>query len=160
MDSKVEMYLNRAKTELETAEILFEVSMNGSAKHNFPIAVDATYYSGVISHGYYGVFYSAKAMLLTRKIETGAPEVHRKTLDAFKTEFIDSGLLDAKLLVIYKQMMVRAETLLEIFKTEKKKRGDFTYNTIPQANREPAEESIQNAKEFIKHCHSYLTHIQ
>ncbi len=53
-------------------------------------------------------------------------------------------------------MIVRAETLLEIFKTEKRKRGDFTYNTIPQANVEPAEESIKNAKEFIKHCNVYL----
>jgi len=156
MDSKAEMYLNRAKTELETAEILYTVSHNSKLKANFPISAGATYYSGVISHGYYGVFYSAKAMLLTKNIDTKAPEVHRKTLDAFKTEFIDSGLLDAKLLVIYKQMMIRAETLLEIFKTEKKKRGDFTYNTIPQANSEPAEESIKNAKEFIKHCNSYL----
>jgi uncharacterized protein (UPF0332 family) len=95
-------------------------------------------------------------MLLTKNIETESPEVHKKTLDAFKKEFIDTGLLDAKLLIIYKQMIIRAETLLEIFKTEKKKRGDFTYNTIPQANIEPAEESINNAKEFIKHCNSYL----
>ena len=83
--------------------------------------------------------------------------MHKKTLDAFKKEFIDSGLLDAKLLVIYKQMIVRAETLLEIFRVEKKKRGDFTYNTIPQANMAPAEESIKNAKIFIKHCNSYLS---
>jgi hypothetical protein len=47
---------------------------------------------------------------------------------------------------------------LEIFKTEKKKRGDFTYNTIPQANMEPAGESIKNAKEFMKHCNAYLTY--
>lgn len=35
-----------------------------------------------------------------------ATEVHKKTIDAFKKEFIDSGLLDAKLLVIYKQMII------------------------------------------------------
>ncbi len=98
-------------------------------------------------------------MLLAKNIETEAPEVHKKTLDAFKKEFIDSGLLDARLLVIYRQMIVRAETLLEIFKAEKRKRGDFTYNTIPQANAEPAEESIKNAKEFIKHCNTYLSNL-
>lgn len=77
-------------------------------------------------------------MLLTKNIETEAPDVHKKTLNSFKEEFIDSGLLDAKLLIIYKQMIIRAETLLEIFRTEKRKRGEFTYNTIPQANFEPA----------------------
>ncbi len=156
MDSKVEMYLNRAKTELETAEILEKVSKDKNTKDEFDISPESTYYSGVISHAYYAIFYSAKAMLLSKRIETEAPEVHKKTLNLFKLEFIDSGLLDARLLVIYKQMIIRAETLLEIFRTEKKKRGDFTYNTIPQANAEPAGESIKNAKEFIKHCNTYL----
>ncbi len=151
------MHFRRAKTELETAEILHAVSKNKDAKQNFDISPDSTYYSGVISHAYYAIFYSAKAMLLAKNIETEAPEVHKKTLAAFKKEFIDSGLLDARLLIIYKQMIIRAETLLEIFKAEKKKRGDFTYNTIPQANAEPAEESIKNAKEFIKHCNTYLS---
>ena len=160
MDSKSDMYFNRAKTEFETSEILFEISKSKDKKQNFDISQDSTYYSGVISHSYYAIFYSAKAMLLTKNIETEAPEVHKKTLDTFKEEFIDSGLLDAKLLIIYKQMIIRAETLLEIFKKEKKKRGDFTYNTIPQANLEPAEESIKNAKEFIKHCNSYLTNLK
>ncbi|HLD19107.1 MAG TPA: hypothetical protein VJB90_03795 [Candidatus Nanoarchaeia archaeon] len=157
MDSKADMYLKRAKTELETAEILEKISENKDTKRSFDIAPDSTYYSGVISHAYYAIFYSAKAMLLTKKIETKAPEVHKKTLDTFGEVFIDSGLLDAKLLMIYKKMAIRAETLLEIFKTEKRKRGDFTYNTIPQANAEPADESRKNAKIFIKHCNTYLS---
>ncbi len=154
------MYFNRARTEFEAAEILFEISKSKDKKQNFEIPEDSTYYSGVISHSYYAIFYSAKSMLLTKSIETESPEVHKKTLDSFKEEFIDSGILDAKLLIIYKQMIIRAETLLEIFRTERRKRGDFTYNTIPQANLEPAEESIKNAKEFIKHCNAYFTSIK
>lgn len=159
MDSKADMYFKRAKTEFETAEILYAVSNSKEIKQKFVISSDSTYYSGVITHTYYAIFYCAKAMLLTKSIETEAPEVHKKTLDYFKKEFIDSGLLDTKLLMIYKQMIIRAETLLEIFRIEKKKRGDFTYNTISQANMGPAEESIRNAKEFIKHCNTYLLNI-
>ena len=96
-------------------------------------------------------------MLLTKHIQTEAPEIHKKTFDTFKEVFIDTGLLDTKLLVIYRAMIVRAEALLEIYKAEKRKRGDFTYNTIPQANRDPAEESIKHAKEFFKHCDAYLS---
>ncbi|MBU1204217.1 MAG: hypothetical protein KKG60_04080 [Nanoarchaeota archaeon] len=38
-----------------------------------------------------------------------------------------------------------------MFQLEKRKRGQFVYKTIPQANREPAQESIENAKKFVTH---------
>jgi len=47
-------------------------------------------------------------------------------------------------------MLVRAGELLKIFKDEKWKRGHFTYQTIPQANKEPAKQSIKNASYFLK----------
>jgi len=50
------------------------------------------------------------------------------------------GILDVNLLTIYKKMMVRADQLLQIFKDEKWKRGHFTYETIPQANKDPADD--------------------
>ena len=158
MDSKVEMFVKRARTEIDSAEILFQASENKMLKSNFKVNEDSTFYSGVISHSYYSIFYCAKAMLLTKKIETDAPEIHKKTFEKFKEIFINTGLLDTKLLIIYQAMIVRAEALLEIYKAEKRKRGDFTYNTIPQANRNPAEESMKHAKEFFKHCDAYLSH--
>ena len=95
------------------------------------------------------LIYAAKALLLTKGIKTSSREIHEKTYDAFKKEFVDTGILDVKLLKIYKEMVVRAETLLEILKEEKGKRGHFTYATIPQANLNPAEESLKNARLFI-----------
>jgi len=44
--------------------------------------------------------------------------------------------------------VVRADELIEIFHEEKWKRGNYTYNTIPQANKEPAQDSITNSKLF------------
>ena len=155
MDSKVELYIKRARTEMNMAIVLLE-SSNNKILHEFDIPEDETFYSGVISHCYYSIFYCAKAMLLTKRIDTKAPEAHKKTLNAFKEQFIDTGILDTKLFLIYKKMMVRAETLLVIFRTEKRKRGDFTYNTIAQANIEPANKSLENAKTFFKHCNAYL----
>lgn len=157
MDSKADMYQKRARTEIETADILKRLSEDEKMKQAFDLFPESTYYSGTITHAYYAIFYSAKAMLLTKNVETDAPEVHKKTIEAFEKEFISTGLLDVRLFTIYREMIVKAETLLGIFKAEKRKRGDFTYNTIPQANVEPAEESIRNAKEFIKHCNAYLS---
>lgn len=157
MDSKAEMYLKRALSEIESAQILFEASDKKEDLAKTGIADSgSSFYSGAISHAYYAIFYCAKAMLLTKGIETKPPEIHKKTLEAFKMAFIDSGLLDVKLLMIYREMIVKAEDLLEIYKEEKWKRGNFTYNTIPQANKEPAKESIENARFFFKHCNTYL----
>ena len=64
--------------------------------------------------------------------------------------------MDIELLNIYQKMIVRADELLQIFKDEKWKRGHFTYQTIPQANKEPAEQSVQNASVFLKNIKTIL----
>jgi len=155
MDSKAKMFLNRSRNEMN-ASILLLNSSNNELLNQFGIPKEETFYSATISHCYYSIFYCAKAMLLNLGIETYAPEVHKKTYDEFKKRLIDTGILDAGLFIIYRSVMVRAEILLKIFEEEKRKRGKFTYQTIPQANLQPAEESLANAKIFFKHCSTYL----
>lgn len=45
--------------------------------------------------------------------------------------------------------LIKADSLLEIFKIEKMKRGFFTYNIKSEANMPYAQESIHNARKFI-----------
>ena len=149
MDLMIKNYLERSKNELAAAEILKRVTEENEAKKYFSIDENMTFYSSVISHTYYAIFYAAKAILLTKNIKTASPEIHKKTFDEFKNNLVDTGILDARLLEIYRKMVIRADELLEIFKDEKWKRGNFTYNTIPQANKEPAEDSLRNAKLFV-----------
>ncbi|MCX6710968.1 MAG: HEPN domain-containing protein [Candidatus Woesearchaeota archaeon] len=149
MHSVVEIFLERADNELLAAESLKKLSEEAKLKEEFKLPSRITFYSSVISHSYYAIFYSAKGILLTKGIKTSAPEVHRKTFEAFKENLVDTGILDVRILEIYKRMAIRADELLEIFKDEKWKRGNFTYNTIPQANKEPAENSLRNAKTFV-----------
>jgi len=149
MDLMIKVYLERAESEIVLASSIKKLSDESEAKKFFHIEQEHTFYSAVISHAYYSIFYAAKAMLLSKGIETSMPDVHRKTLDAFKENFVETGILDTKLLEIYKKLVIRADELLGIFKNEKRKRGNFTYSTIPQANKEPAEESIRNAKTFV-----------
>ena len=149
MDSMVKVFLERADNEILAAESLKRLSEEINTKEEFKLPSKITFYSSVISHSYYAIFYSAKAMLLTKKIKTSAPEVHKRTFDLFKTALVDTGILDVKLLEIYKEIVIKADELLEIFREEKWKRGNFTYKTIPQANKEPAEDSLNNAKIFL-----------
>ena len=150
MDSTVKIYLRRSFNELSAAKLLFAISNNREKKVEFQIEEEMTFYSAVISHSYYAIFFAVKAILLTKGIKTEMPDVHKKTYEVFKEEFVDSGLLDTELLKIYQKILVRADELLQILKNEKWKRGNFTYHTLPQANVEPAQQSIQNATTFVK----------
>lgn len=149
MDLMIRNYIKRSENEILAAQILFRLSHDEDCRNYMEIDERATFYSSVISHSYYSIFYAANAILLTRNIRTSYPDVHKKTLEEFSKNFVETGVLDAALLEIYRKMAVRADELLRIFSEERWKRGNFTYSTIPQANREPAQESINNAKFFV-----------
>ncbi len=154
MVSKI--YIERAENELELAKIIYKISKDKEIQENiFGINLHLTFYSAVISHSYYSIFYAAKSYLSSKKIKTKAPEEHKKTFEKFK-ELVNKGIIDVELLKIYEQIMIKADTLLHIFKIEKKKRGDFTYQKLPQANKEPAETSLNNAKTFFKHIYNLI----
>jgi len=154
MDSK--LYIHRAENEIKLAGIIFAMSEEpGIQKETFKVNDPETYYSAVIAHSYYSIFYGAKAYLAKKGIEVSAPEEHKKAYEEFR-RFVETGELDVELLKIYEEALVRAEYLLGIFKEEKRKRGEFTYRTMPQANKAPARESMEHAKTFFKHMYAVL----
>jgi uncharacterized protein (UPF0332 family) len=148
MDSMIDVLLRRSENEIILAETLRRLSEDKTAKDFMNVPKAMTFYSGVISHSYYAIFYSAKAILLKNGIKITSPEIHKKTYEAFKESLVDTGILDIALLKIYKTIAIRAEDLLGIIEKEKSRRGRFTYSTIAQANKEPAEDSLRNAKIF------------
>ncbi len=153
MDSDTKLYLERARNELKLAEIVMQLSIHKDIQTKIPqIDKPDTYFSSVISHAYYSIFYTAKAYLIMKGIITKVPEEHKKTYDEFR-RLVLQGIVDKELLRLYEEVLVKAEELLGIFKIEKKKRGEFTYQRIAQANLEPAKESLENAKTFLKHIY-------
>ncbi|MFC1691465.1 HEPN domain-containing protein [Nanoarchaeota archaeon] len=150
MDSGYEIYLQRAQNELNLSLMIMRISNDKELQVSTFGMKEDTYYSAAISHAYYCVFYAAKAYLLLKKIKTDAPEEHKKTFEEF-SKLVEKGIVDVELLRIYQKILIKADTLLHIFKLEKGKRGKFTYKRIPQANREPAKESIDNAQFFVRH---------
>jgi uncharacterized protein (UPF0332 family) len=143
------LYLDRAKSELDLARAIFKLSMDEKLKLEFELKKDASFFSNVIINSYYCIFYSAKALLITKGIKTEPPEEHKKTLDEFK-RLVLSGEIDEDLLIIYNSIVIKADELLGIFKKEKSKRGKFTYKKLPQANLTPSRESLDNAEKFFK----------
>jgi uncharacterized protein (UPF0332 family) len=157
MKDESKLFIQRAENELAAAQMLFEVSSNEALqKEQFRLEKEFTFYSSVISHAYYCIFYSAKAVLAENSIKTESPEIHRKTLDAFEIHLVNTGKLDVELLKMYKTIIIRADELLGIFSTERRKRGEFTYQKLPQANRKPANDSLGNASTFFKTINKVL----
>lgn len=153
MDLNFKIYIKRAENEINLSKIIMRVSESDDIQRDiFGIPHD-TYFSAVISHSYYSIFYMAKAYLTTKNIKTEPPEDHKKTYEELK-KLVEKGLVDVELLKIYQELMFRADTLLKIFEVEKSKRGKFTYKKLPQANAEPAKESLKNAKTFFGHMNA------
>ena len=148
---QIVLNFNRAENELKHAETMFKISESNKLKPELDLLDEDTFYSGVISHAYYAIFFAAKALLINSRIKTRAPNIHKATLDAFSYSFIINGKLDFELLKIYKSAIVKADSLLGLFISEKEKRGQFTYQKLPDANKEPANESIRNAVVFLTH---------
>lgn len=151
------LLLKRAENEIVTAEKLKRMSEDSETKAFMEIPGDMTFYSAVISHSYYAIFYSAKAYLLSRNIlilsEQGQ---HQQVYFKFR-KLVQSGIVDLELLEIYEDVKVKAESLLDILKTEKDKRKDFVYETIPQANKQPADDSLKNAVFFVSHIKKFVS---
>ena len=156
MDLNFNLYLERANNEIKLADIILIVSEDKNLQiNNFKIEEPETYYSSVITHAYYCIFYSAKAYLASKGIKTSAPEEHKKTYEEFR-KFVLNGVLDKELLLIYEDLKIKAEDLLIVFNREKTKRGKFTYQKLPQANQEPARESDERAKLFFRTIYNIL----
>ncbi|MBM3304084.1 MAG: HEPN domain-containing protein [Candidatus Aenigmarchaeota archaeon] len=155
MDSVARLYLKRAEDEFLMAGNDMRISTEIGIKDMLGVPREKTFFSSVITHAYYAIFYCAKAYLLSKGIRTRPPEEHRKTYEAF-VSFVEGGVLDSELLSIYEDAMLKAETLLEIFFEEKRKRGRFTYNIKSEANLPYARESISNAKKFVSSMKSIM----
>ncbi len=149
MDSLAKLFIERAESEIIEAETLFKLSEDAVLKEQLKIESSKTFYSGVISHSYYSIFYCAKAYLLAKNIKIDSPREHQKVYNSF-AKLVKEGVIQQDLLKIYDEEIMKAEALLEILGDELGKRTNFTYKTLPQANKQPATESIENANIFYK----------
>lgn len=152
MDSK--LYLERAENEIQLARIIFQITSDPKIQtETLHIITPLTFYSAVITHAYYSIFYTAKAYLLTKGVKTEPPEEHKKTYKQMK-KLATNGAINKELIKIYDDIIIKADELIGIFIKEKKKRGFFTYQKLAQANKEPASESIKNAETFYKNFYN------
>ena len=155
MDLKDNILIERAEHEIIISELLNTLSLDSPEKAKLNIPSNATFYSAVISHAYYAIFYSAKYYLLSKKVIIPEQGQHIFVYQRFK-KLAKTGKLDKELLDIYEDTKIKADALLLIFEDEREKRTEYTYKTYPQANKEPAQKSIENSKFFVSHIRQFV----
>jgi uncharacterized protein (UPF0332 family) len=85
------LYLKRAQNELNLSLMILRISDDTNLQGSVFKLPNDTYYSAVISHAYYCIFYAAKAYLLAKGIKTEPPEEHKRTFDAFQRLVNEGG---------------------------------------------------------------------
>jgi uncharacterized protein (UPF0332 family) len=155
MVSEVNLYFIRAEDEFLLCQNDMQLSIDNKTKEFLGIPDDKTFFYSVISHAYYSIFYSAKAYLFSKGIKTYPPNEHKKAYNELKKLVIEK-VLDRELFDIYETEIIKADSLLQIFKSEKKKRGKFTYQIRSEANIPFAQESIKNAENFVSSIKAIL----
>jgi len=116
----------------------------------------------VIVCSYYTMFYYANAVLLKFGYKVGEKIAHKITSDAMIVYV--RGKLRESLLEEYEETKeealniagIRADTLIESFEFERRKRSLIQYNTIEIEKQSKARTSLQRAKEFIREMEKLL----
>jgi len=119
MDSKVSLLLQRADNEILAGRSLKKLSEDEKETISFELPQGTTFYSAVISHSYYAIFYSTKAYLISKNINLKSTQgQHQQVYFKFKKHVRD-GIIEEELLKIYEEVKIKAEVLLDIIKNER-----------------------------------------
>lgn len=123
MTPEVEGFLAKADESLSASKLLLEKGSHGFAA----------------SRAYYGMFYAAEALLLSRGLTFSS---HSAVLAAFGREFVKSGLLDSQ----WHQALQEAFQVRQL--------GD--YEPLEQVSEATARRSVEQAEGFIHTIRSFL----
>lgn len=119
---EIELLLEKADARIGAAITLFENE----------------YYDDAVSRAYYGMYFAAKALLLTRNIST---KTHRGLIRAIGLEFVNNDLLEE----YYGKAIHIAEELRE--------KAD--YSIYEEISKEKADDVIDSAERFLKRIRQY-----
>jgi uncharacterized protein (UPF0332 family) len=152
----ISLMVKKANNNLKFAKIALKISDNKDIKETLGLAEHDSFYDWVIITAYYAMFHIAHALLATKEIKIGKIRTHEATLYALAKYFMINKELEDELFLMYEDAEAKAEELFNSLSDEREKRGQFTYERLPKANRLPAEESIKNATQFVRDIETIL----
>lgn len=125
MTSEIVELLLKAKRSNEVAEKIFKDG----------------YYDFAVSRAYYGMFYAAEALLLTRKL---AFSKHSGVVSAFGQYFVKTNQFPAIMHANFRKAF------------DKRAKGDYS---LEKVGKEEAQEIISQAKDFVGKIENYINNL-
>ena len=153
----VEFFIRNAEDSIDSAKALFVLSTDSQKCEGLGFA-DFNGLLWVVNASYYSMFYMARALLEDAGIKIKSDlSVHAVTFDALVYYFYLTGRLQKEFLedfidakkdaadILGKQ---KADTLIEEYFFEKRKRGEFTYDMGSVVVEAKAKTSLERAQRF------------
>lgn len=181
-DSKyVDFFIKNAKDSLDSAKVLFDVSVNDKTKNALGIP-NFNGFLWVINSSYYSMFYMARALLESIGVKIKSDEsVHFLVFNALVYYFYSTGKLEKHFIEDFEnaqeesseilgkekvnspgiskfpsQAQEKAKEMISDYSSEKEKRARFTYETGEIAMKSKAETSLNRAKKFNEEVRKIL----
>lgn len=153
----VDFFLSNARNSLETAQLLFEVSIKPDLQKTLGVA-PFNGFLWVINASYYSMFYTARALIEKEGTSIKSTQsIHQVTFDVLVHNFYLTEKLQKKLIEDFAEALdessqllgkEKAKTLIEDYFYEKEKRATFTYELGVVALQNKAQTSLDRAKRF------------
>lgn len=147
---RIHLMFGKAQNNLKLAKVIFAMSTDSKIKSVLMLKENDSFFDWVIQAAYYGMFHAANALLATKRIKITRIDAHASALYAFGMHFIVNKELAEELFVIYGETEQKAMELFSSLAEEKEKRGFSAYERLSRMNIEPARESVEHAKEFLR----------
>ncbi len=181
-DSKyVDFFIKNAKDSLDSAKVLFDVSVNEKTKNTLGIP-NFNGFLWVINSSYYSMFYMARALLESISVKIKSDEsIHFLVFNALVYYFYSTGKLEKHFIEDFEnaqeessqilgkekvnsfriskfpsQAQEKAKEMISDYSSEKEKRAKFTYETGEIAMKNKAETSLNRAKRFNEEVRKIL----
>jgi|SRR3989338_1938174 len=165
-DSKyVDFFLKNAKDSLDSAKVLFDISINEKTKSYLGLP-DFNGFLWVINSSYYSMFYMARALLESIGVKIKTEEsVHSLAFNTLVYYFYSTGRLERHFIedlanaqeesseILGKE---KAKEMISDYSSEKEKRAKFTYETGELVMKGKAETSLNRAKKFNEEVRKIL----
>jgi len=161
----VDFFIKNAKDSLDSAKVLFDISVNEKTKNTIGIP-NFNGFLWVINSSYYSMFYMTRALLesVGVKIKTGE-SIHFLVFNALVYYFYSTGKLEKHFIEDFENAQEesseilgreKAKEMISNYSSEKEKRAKFTYEIGEIAMKSKAETSLNRAKKFNEEVRKIL----
>ena len=153
----VPYYINKARHNLLTANLIKNISENIETKHALSMPDDYVAYDWVIVAGYYAMFHIATALLGSIGIRARS---HESLISALEYQFVNKqNLLETDLIKNISEAKNLEEQYVNKMCTAKSKRTSAHYKAEKDISKKDALKIINYATKFVDRLHEIILQI-